>query len=258
VKNIKSIFPVENINRTRIDSHPKIAALMILISCIPTFLYYALFSDLTGSQIPWKISAFIQIIVPLTTISHYIFNKKSRRLLYEGQAALVIMIGLWMVVGSWPFMYFGFAPMSRWASLTGLSIIFFSTVFWVKSVFEDYSKYDAEYNLRKKLFIEKDGNFIYGGVAADRIILFLPQRNPLFEMSFIWFSAIGIAAIYFFLSKSSLEFERANGMFVLFSLLSFPLSQWMLGYIGVRIAYFHIYLPLKIESETGKKVILGP
>jgi hypothetical protein len=49
-----------------------------------------------------------------------------------------------------------------------------------------------------------------------------------------------------------------HALFLILSFMSFPLSQWFLGYMGITTVYFHIYLPLKIERETGKKVILAP
>jgi hypothetical protein len=166
----------------------------------------------------------------------------------------------WLFLGSYAFVYFGFAPIPVWERITGLLACFIGTIFWLVRVWNDYVLYDKEQDLRGTLYVEEVHRFIYSGVNSDGVVLSLPQRN-LFTRAHVWlvsFFGPFLGGIFMIIVKAIPNSPGSHAFFLISSFLSFPLSQWILGYLGVRTFYFHIYLPLKIEGETGKKVVLAP
>jgi hypothetical protein len=229
---------------------------------LPTAVYYEAFGKggFDVSELPWKMAFAIQLLIPLVLFAHYLINRRRRRLWWEGVVALWAVVGLWMPMGSCTFFYFGFAPMPALERGVGLLGCIGGTIFWLTLVWRDYVRQDKEHRLKETLYIEEDKRFIYKGTAADTIVSCLPQRNPFTRAHFWLVSYFGplLGGIFLVAIKVIPQSSGPHALFLIGSFLSFPLSQWMLGYFGVRTFYFHIYLPLQIERETGKKVILEP
>jgi hypothetical protein len=248
--------------RTKINDHPLAAGLAFLICLLPTGVYYEAFGEgeFNSSDFPWIIAFSFQIFIPISLIFHYVINRNKRRLWWEGIVASFSLFAMWMLFGSWSFFYFGFAPMPMWERTTGLLGCFGATGWWLVRVWGDYKKNDIKHRLKETLFIEQENRFIYKGCAADKILSCLPQRN-LFTSLHIWLvSFFGplLGGVLLIFLKTIPQSSGPHALFLIVSFLSFPLSQWILGYLGIRTIYFHIYLPLQIERETGKKVILFP
>jgi hypothetical protein len=165
-----------------------------------------------------------------------------------------------MPLGSWSFIYFSFAPLPYWEKTGGITACFCGTIIWLWRLWKDYVKFDDERQLKKILFSEESERFIFRSADAESIISCMPQRNPFSPVNFFIFSSLvpllGIAGLSF--DRTAQYTSGPHMLFIFLSSISLPVSQWLLGYMGLRAIYFHVYLPLKIERETGKKVILAP
>lgn len=246
--------------RSRVSDHAKLAGCVLVIGSLPTILYAIAFSQFEGSELPWKISMAIQLASSSLIFVHYLTNRNSSRMWYEGCAATLAGVAFWFALGSCSFVYFGFAPMPFIERVFALTFFLLGTIFWMSLVWVDYVKKDEEFRLRETLYIEEAERVIYWGAKADGIVARLPQRNPFTRAHFWLVSMFGplLGGICIIVLKIVPQSSGPHAMFLVLSFLSFPLSQWILGYLVLRTVYFHIYLPLKIERETGKKVILGP
>jgi hypothetical protein len=248
--------------RTKINDHPMVAGLAFLTCLLPTSVYYEAFGKggFNSSDIPWKIALIFLFFIPAVFIIHYIINRRQCRLWWEGVAALFGVLAVWLLLGAWSFFYFGFAPMPQFERIIGLLVCLGGTTFWLISVWRDYVKIDRKEQLRESLFVEESDRIVYSGTASDAVVMCLPQRNP-FTRVHVWlvlFFGPFLGGILLVVLKLMPQSSGPHAMFLLVSFLSFPLSQWILGYLGVRTAYFHIYLAFWLERRTGKRVFLGP
>ncbi|MGT2458951.1 hypothetical protein ACU4GI_39815 [Cupriavidus basilensis] len=244
-------------DRTKIDGHPLVAGMIVLLCLIPTSIYYGAFGrfGFDSTDIPLVISLSIQLVIPLVIVIHFFLNRSVCRMWLEGVSAMLIVIPVWMTMGSWPFFYFTFAPMPMWERVIGVMVYGGGTILWLICVWRDYAIQDKNLRLREILFVEEEYRFIYWGSKADAIVARLPQRNPFTQVNF-WLASIFcplFGGIFMIAMKLIPQSSGPHAMFLFLSFISFPLSQWILGYLGLRTVYFHIYLPLRIERETGKK-----
>jgi hypothetical protein len=246
--------------QSRVSDHGRLAGLIFFIGFGPTLFYFAAFKEFNGSNIPWKLSLDMQIIIPLILILHFFENRKKSRMWHEGCAAAISLLEIWMLIGSYPFIYFSFAPIPLFIKIIGLTSIITGTTHWIYIAWHEYLKFDKSKNLENELFIDEGERILYYGTQADLIIASMPQRNPFTRIHFLLVSACGpfLGGVCLILFKLIPASFGLNFLFLFLSFICFPLSQWLLGYLVTRTVYFHIYLPLKIEHKTGKIVILGP
>ncbi len=247
-------------NRTPIDDQPFAATLGIVLGLVPTGIYYAAFSDFGTTMLPWKICAAITVLVPICTFVHYAFNRRKRRMWWAGCASLLGVIPIWLLLGSWWLFYFAFAPMPVWVRTAALALCGLGTMYWLTLVWRDYVRITESQQLEQQLFKHEPSHIVFSIASGSRILPFLNQRNP-FTKLHVW-AGTTLAPIFVgILLTSSHVLQGFKGPHVVFlteSFFAFPLSQYVLAYLGLRIAFFDVYLPLKLERETGKKVILGP
>jgi uncharacterized membrane-anchored protein YitT (DUF2179 family) len=246
--------------RTRIDDHPLAAGLNLPLGGLGTFLYYAGFSDFRTSTLPWKISGILTVMATGVVLLHYLLNRHSRRLLWEGFVALFALVPSWLVLGSCWLFYFLFAPMPTWVRFVVLVPCLLGTAYWLYVVWKDYARDFEKLGLRERLYKFEATRIVYPGGASDMVVAMLKQRNPFTRIHFWIVTSFG--PILMGIAMSSIEhFQSSSGphaVFLILSFLSFPMSLWILAYLGVRTVFFHVFYPLKLERETGKKVILDP
>ena len=143
----------------------------------------------------------------------------------------------------------------RW---TVLSPCLAGTAYWLIVVWRDYESDAERLGLLSRLYRVESDRIVYSAEAST-VILTLKQRNPFSRLHF-W--GVSLAPLVGGIALSSVEhFQSTSGPHVVFLILSFfsyPMSQWILAYLGMRTVFFHVYLPFKIEKKTGKKVILAP
>ena len=82
------------LERTRIDDHLQAAALTLPLGGLVTLVYFAGFSRFGASELPWKITASATFLAITVLVCHYFLNRRARRLIWEGVAAMFAFGGL--------------------------------------------------------------------------------------------------------------------------------------------------------------------
>jgi heme/copper-type cytochrome/quinol oxidase subunit 4 len=247
-------------DRTQIDDQPLAVALSTILGLIPTGVYYATFSDFGTTMLPWKICATITGLVPIFVLLHFAVNRRRRRMWWSGCATLIGGIPIWLLLGSWWVFYFACAPMPNWVRAVALTLCGGGTVYWIRLIWQDYARMTSNLHLEQRLFEHESSRIIFSIASANQVLPFLAQRNPFTKMH-RW-AATTLAPIFVGILLTSSQvfgsFKGPHALFLVESFFAFPMSQYVLAYFGVRTAFFDLYLPLKLERETGKKVILSP
>jgi hypothetical protein len=245
--------------KTRIDGHPMLANLGAFIGLIPLAAYWIAFHAFGSSTLPWKIALASEFICPAIVYVQYIMNRRARRLFCEGIAAFAGLVPAWMAIGSHWLFYLGFAPMPFAARFIALSICLATTLIVIIVTLRNYQRAATRLNLVQRMdFVEPD-TIVYpdtldaGIPMSERSLSRLPTPP-------LWlFSTVGSIGTAYAMVQGRV-FETSGGphiLFIMLSVVTFPISCIYIGHFFVRLGYFHIYLPLKLERETGKRVILG-
>ena len=244
---------------TRIDLHAKFAIGGLLMGSLPTTFYYLGFEEFGASELVWKLCFVLQVLASIVLFAHYLVNRNARRLWPAGFAALCMVVPIWLFMGSCWIFYFTFAPMPYWIRAVALVPCCVAAVRFPLLVWKDYAREITTSSLVESAYRERGSVLVYG-TASEAIIERLKQRSPFSRLHLLAVTIFGPFSMAFALTAPH-GIHIGNGphaVFLVASFFSFPVSQWLLGYLSVRIAFFQIYLPLKLERETGKKVILGP
>jgi hypothetical protein len=251
---------INNSELTSIDGHLKAAWLSVVTGSLPVFAYWIFFTAMSSSQIPWKIALAVGLAVPAILLASYFFNRRKRRLYCEGIAACAGVVSLWMMFGSYGYFYFGFAPMPVWIRFIGLGLYLGATLVWIALSWLSYRRETFTQDLENRLYVTYSDCITYLGRKADLEVARLRGPGPGMYVPYWVASTLGPICIGYALVSGRLLGQAAgmHSVLMILSVLCFPLSCGLLGQALVRTVFFHIYLPLKLERKTGKKVILGP
>ncbi|WP_230947360.1 hypothetical protein [Burkholderia territorii] len=246
-------------DRTRIDDHAKLALICGVLGLVPLALYWIAFKAFRSSSLPWKIALAVELICPTVIYAHYLLNRRARRLYWEGVAALFGVVPIWMIIGSHWLFYFGFAPMPAGIRAAALLFCIGVTVISVMVTWKNYRRATEQSGLLRRMLVVEPDKIVFPDTLDRGVSMF--QRSwrwmptpPIWVISLV--GSVGTAYAAFV----GRLYEAPGGPHILFMMLSvigFPFSCLIIGHFFVRLAYFHIYLPLKLERETGKRVILG-
>jgi hypothetical protein len=245
---------------TRIDDEPVAAALSLIPGLLITGFYYFAFDAFGSTMLPSKICGAVTVLAPVLVLIHYVLNRRKRRFWLLGCASLMGMSSAWLLMGSAWFFYFAFAPMSMWIRVVALSLGGILNTYWMILAWRDYAQANASQDLEGKLFKHEPSRIVYSSGNAIPYMLSLKQREP-FTRLHVWAVTTGVPIFVGGLLTSSGFFHALKGphvVFLVLSFLTFPLSLYGGATLGMRTIFFEIYLPLKLERQTGKKVILGP
>lgn len=246
--------------KTRIDGHPVVARLCVVMGLLPLGVYWVAFNAFGSSNLPWQIALGLEVFCPSFVYVHYLMNHRARRLFWEGIAASIGLLPFWMAIGSYWLFYLGFAPIPRSARLGALSTCLGITLIAIVVTWGNYRRATERLGVVQRMLVVEPDTIVYPDTLDAGISMFerswdwLPVP-PIWGISLI--GSIGTA----YAMLSGRVFETTGGphiLFIMLSIISLPLSCLFIGHFFVRLAYFHIYLPLKLERETGKKVTLGP
>ncbi len=240
-----------------IDFHGKLAAIELAIGLLVAGIYYV-FSQLgVMANSLWKWVAIAQICVSTVLFFHYFMNRQSRRLWVEGVVSL-FALGPWLMISLVWLFYLSYIsiPIMLRASVI---VICFAIIGWHSvMVFLDFRRAAKKESVLTTIYYEDGGELIFRNSMSGYIDK-LTSRNPLKGslLSVVGYSAPFAAA--FGLSANHIFGENIGPhvLCVILSLLGFPMSIWIIGNAYVRSLFFRVYLPLKLERQTGKKVILA-
>ncbi|AOJ36813.1 hypothetical protein WJ23_02340 [Burkholderia lata] len=245
-------------DRTRIDDHPLAAKIGLVIGIIPIIIYWHAFNGFWSSRLPWVIALVLEIGCPLFLYVHYFLNRRSRRLIWEGVAVCVGFIPTWMLLGSYWLFYFCFAPMSVAIRAIALLMCLLVVATWAWLSWAAFARENARLGLLQKLFKDEGDCVVYPD-ESDSVIGKLDGPGKSIAVPYWLVSMVGPILIgYSMLSARLFEGNGGpHGMFIILSAIGLPITCWLLTKFFVRFAYFHIYLAIKLERKTGKKVVLG-
>ncbi|WP_232490472.1 hypothetical protein [Burkholderia ubonensis] len=254
-----SVHDKGNATKTRIDGHPLVAKLSLFTGLLPLGVYWVAFNAFGSSNVPWQIALALEFFCPTLIYVHYLMNRRARRLYWEGIAAITAFVPIWMAVCSYWLFYLGFAPLPFEARLIALSFCLGITAITILITWRNYARQTERLGLVLRMPVIEPDTIVYPDTLDNGV--------PMLERSWNWLSVppvwlvslIGSAGTAYAMLTGRV-YETTGGphiLFIMLSIVSFPLSCLIVGRFFVRLAYFHIYLPLKLERETGKKVILG-
>lgn len=251
----------ENVERTRIDDGLKTAILGFLIGIGPVGIYWVMFGSIGSPFQPWRVAFIVLSVSTLVPIVNYVFNRRSRRLVWAGIATCIGMFGpMWLMFGSWCFFYFAYAPLPAWLRYLGFATCILIVAWWVLISWWNYQRANIRSKLTEKLYIETADRIVYPAGASDAKTAEMegPGRSLVIPM---WVVTI-LGPVGGGFAISSIHMNSGNGSLhvplIFLSIFALPATCWLFGKLLVRIFFFHVYLACKLERQIGKKVILGP
>ncbi|PXX27590.1 MULTISPECIES: hypothetical protein [Burkholderia] len=240
-----------------IDLHGKLAAIELVFGLLVAGMYYV-FSQLgVMADFLWKLMLVVQVFVSAVLLFHYVINRRSRRLWVEGVVSMLALVPWLMIALIWLFyMLYIPVPVVLKASVV---VICFGIIgrhaFMVLSDFRRAAKKEA---VLSTIYRDDGNNFIFRSSRVGYIDQ-LTSRNPLkgSVLSVVGYLAPFAAA--FGLSANHIFNDNVGPQVIciVLSLVAFPMSVSIIGNFYVKSLFFRVYLPLKLEKKTGKKVILG-
>ncbi|MGU3778780.1 hypothetical protein [Burkholderia metallica] len=240
-----------------IDFHGKLAAIELAIGLLVAGIYYV-FSQLNVmADSLWKSIVVVQFCISIVLFIHYIFNRRSRRLWVEGVVSL-FALGPWLMIALVWLFYISYVPMPEIFRVSVIAVCFAIIGWHSFKVFLDFRRAVKNESVIKTIYYESGENLIFRNSLGGYIDQ-LTSRNPLKGslLSVVGYSMPFAAA--FGLSANHIFGENVGPhvLGVILSLLGFPMSIWIIGNAYVRSIFFRVYLPLKLERKTGRKVILS-
>ncbi|WP_321884727.1 hypothetical protein [Paraburkholderia bannensis] len=248
------------VEKTRIDAHLQAAFLFAFPGLLPVLIYWFAFRSFGASQLPWKIALAVVLLSTSAFFCSYIFNRRSRRLFWEGITVTLGGMTIWMLLGSYWLIYFGFSPLPSWIRIFALAFFSILTATWIWISWRNFESVVSEQELISKLYCEDHDQIVYPGTESDATVARIAA--PWKEMPVpYWVFSIGAPLVIAYAFVSERIFESSGGphaVFIILAILSLPMSNAILSQFMIRTIFFHIYLPLTLERKTGKKVIFGP
>lgn len=241
----------------RFDGYLSSARIGVPLGVVPVLGYWLAFSAFKASCLPWQIALAIEIISPATIYVHHYLNRYTRRLIWAGAAMSVGVLPMWLLFGSYWLFYFGFAPMQAWIRAISLTLSLFITTCWAWLTWRSFAREMKTPEFTARVYQEEETRIIYS-IDSDRVTAMLETPSSSIVLPAGLVSTLGplILAYTIVSGHTSDSTAGPHGVFIILSILSVPLTGWLLSSFFVRFAYFYIYFPLKLERSTGKKVIL--
>ncbi len=247
---------VGKIEKTRVDNHLLGAKMFACIGIIPVVLYWFAFRAFGASSFPWLCALAIEIFCPVFACVHYFLNRRAKRLVWAGASVCIGFLPVWLLLGSYWLFYFCFAPMPATIRAVALPVCFVVAIGWTCLTWRVYDRETRRLGLTERLFRVEPNCIVYLD-ESDALIGTVEGPGASIAVPYWLVSAVGPFLIGYAM-LSGRVFEKTggpHGVFIILSALSLPITCWLVGKIFVRFAYFHIYLPRKLERETGKQVI---
>lgn len=224
---------------------------------VPVTVYWQAFTAFGPSNLPWKIALAIEILCPIVVYAHHYLNRRKKRLILDGLSAIAGILPLWFFLGSYWLFYFGFAPMPSWVRAIGLTLALAVTIVWTWLTWRAYSREAQRKRLIQHLYDEEDARLVFS-IQSDQVtaqLEGLPGASFVVPAGLVSALAPVVLAYTIVSARTTTTNGGPHGVFIILSVLGVPITCWFLKHFFIRIAYFHIYLPAKLERSTGKPVI---
>ncbi|VWB38921.1 hypothetical protein BLA24064_01713 [Burkholderia latens] len=205
----------------------------------------------------WKVVLVMQCFVSIVLFFHYSMNRRSRRLWIEGIVSMLALVPWLMIAFVWLF-YLLYIPMSAFPKVS-LVVVCFITIGWYAStVYSDFRRAAKKEAVVNAIYYDDGNNLVFRHSCGGYIDL-LTSRTP-FKGSLI--SVIICLMPFAAMIGSNTKYilggtVGAHVLCIVLSLLGFPMAISIVGNSYVKAIFFRVYLPLKLERRTGKKVILA-
>ncbi|MBZ5795145.1 hypothetical protein K8353_33995 [Burkholderia contaminans] len=240
-----------------IDSHGRMAVFELILGALVACLYFALSQMGVMAASLWKWVLALHLAVSIILFFHYLMNRRSRRLWVEGIVSMLILFPFMMIALFW--LFYLLSIMMPVALKASVIVACFTFIGWhAFMVLSDFRRATKIESVVQTIYHDNGKNLILRhscGGYIDR----LTARNPL---------KAGLLSVVAYLMPFAAAFGgNVNHVFgesigphvlcIVFSLLGFPLTLALVGNFYVRQLFFRVYLPLKLERRTGKRVILA-
>lgn len=256
-RSIIRFFKQRDGSKSRLDGFLSGANLNLWLGLLPVGVYWFACSDFGVSRLPWKISVAIYFLSPAALYTHHLLNRQTKRLIWVGVASSIGLLPLLTIFGSYWLFYFGFAPIPVQLRVVALAFGFTVIIIWSLRIWRAFSRNVTKRALDKRLYEQQDTQILYSA-ASDEVTTKLEDLpGDLIVVPMRLVSALGpvIVGFSFYSNHASYGHGGPHYTFIVLSIFSIPATCWFLKHFFIRIAYFHIYLPAKLERSTGKPVI---
>jgi hypothetical protein len=240
-----------------IDFHGRMVVFELILGSLVACLYFMLskFGVMATSLWKWVLAA--HFVVSIVLYCHCLMNRRSRRLWVEGIVSMLMLLPFLMIALFWLFYLLSISmPVVLKASVIAVCVAIVARhAFLVLSDFRRAAKIES---VVLTIYHDNGKNLILRH-SCGGYIDHLTSRNPLKE----WLLLVVAYLMPFaaaFGGNVNHVFGESIGPHVLcivFSLLAFPMTLSLVGNFYVRQLFFRVYLPLKLERRTGKRVILA-
>lgn len=239
-----------------LNAAKKVTSMNLLLPGLAAGLSYAAYADdLAASAWPWKIGVLVTLACFLAPFVVYIKARQTNALWACGAIAATGIFAVYYFFGIFLyFYYFMFAPMPYLMSWLGSLVGVALTVYWMIVISRGVRR-----TIRSTSFVEaafsEDGDVIsYRIQAGMRAFERLNKERLPFPKIYLYV-VYGIAPLYLILNRLFSENFGQTGVLLVLAILGMPVSLWFAGLL-VRICLVMIVLPLKIERERHRRVVV--
>ncbi len=243
--------------KSRFDGYLIAAKLGLPIGLLPAGGYWLAFSAFGTSKLPWKAALAIALLSPATIYTHHYLNRHRRSLIFAGLAMSLGTLPMWSMLGSYWLFYFGFAPIPAAIRAASLTLSLAIVCSWAFLSWRAFSREATRPDVISRIYRQEGNRFVFSH-ESDLITAVMKAPGSSIVIPAGLLSALGpLVLAYTIVSGHTSDTNGGpHGVFIILSILSVPMTCWLLTSFFVRFAYFYIYFPLKLERSTGKKVVL--
>ncbi|TAM55065.1 MAG: hypothetical protein EPN57_03370 [Paraburkholderia sp.] len=239
-----------------LNAAKKVTSMSLLLPGLAAGLSYAAYADdLAASAWPWRIGLFVTLACLLAPFIIYTKARQTNALWACGAIAAIGIFAVYYFFGVFSyFYYFMFAPMPHLVSWLGFFGGVTLTVYWMIMIGRG-----VRHTIRSTSFVETafidDGDVIsYRIQTGMRAFERLNKERLPFPKIYLYV-VYGIAPFYLILNRLFSENFGQTGVLLFLAILGMPVSLWFAGLL-VRICLVMIVLPLKIERERHRRVVV--
>jgi hypothetical protein len=240
-----------------IDFHGKLAVLELVASSLLAGGYFVFSQFGVIATSLWKLVLVIQLFVSTVLIFHYVMNRRPRRLWVEGIVSMLMLLPFLMIAFFWLF-YLLSIPIPVVLKISVIAACFALIARHAFLVLSDFRRAAKIGSVVQTIYHDNGKNLILRH-SCGGYIDGLTARNPLKPgvVSVVAYLMPFAAALGGSVNHVFGESIGPHVLGVVFSLLTFPMTLSLIGNFYVRQLFFRVYLPLKLERRTGKRVTLA-